>query len=95
MKRHYERVKCADGATVSVQASQYHHCEPRHDVGPYLSVECGFPSVPPPESWMPYCEDPSRPTDTVYGFVPLSVVREFIDAHGGMVGGELPEGIEP
>jgi len=84
-------VTCQDGTTLSVQASWSHYCEPRDDFGPYLTVEVGFPSVAPPSSWMEYCENPDRPTNTVYGRVPVALVRQFIAEHGGMVSGELPE----
>jgi hypothetical protein len=94
VKGHCKRVECADGAHVSVQASQYHYCAPRNDSGPYTHIEAGFPSAVPPASWMEFCEDADRPTDTVYGYMPVSCVWEFIDAHGGMVGGELPSGCE-
>jgi len=94
MKDHYKRVQCADGAAVSIQASQYHYATPRNDAGPYTHVEAGFPTVTPPESWMAYCEDRDRPTDTVYGYMPVACVREFVDAHGGMVSGELPPFVE-
>lgn len=37
-------IECADGFTMSVQASRSHYCTPRNDVGPYTAVEVGFPS---------------------------------------------------
>ena len=54
-------IKCKDGFSISVQASNGHHC---HDatgtndhywnrtkpIPPYKSVECGYPSEPP-EPW--------------------------------------------
>jgi hypothetical protein len=38
----------------------------------------------------PYAEDSSKPTDTVYGWVPSAVVLEVLQSHGGWVGGEIP-----
>ena len=32
----YKKVVCADGATVSIQGSQYHYCTPLDDYGNYL-----------------------------------------------------------
>lgn len=58
---------------------------PAHYRGPYTHVEVGFPSVRP-QPWEllePYCEDPAEPTNTVYSYVPVEVVRELIDANGG------------
>ena len=89
MKKKYDLVKCADGFTMSVQASKGSYCSPRDDAGPYDSVEVGFPSSY--DYYLhQYAEDPDKPTDTVYGWVPADTVMMCIDAHGGMVSGELP-----
>ena len=89
MKKKYDLVKCADGFTMSVQASKGSYCSPRNDSGPYDSVEVGFPSSY--DYYLhEYAEDPGKPTDTVYGWVPADTVMMCIDAHGGMVSGELP-----
>jgi len=85
-------VKCLDGFTVSVQASSYNYCDPRTDTGPYTSVELGYPSAAD-DLIMKYAEDDSQPTETVYGWVPCSTVSLLIAKHGGMVEGELPEGV--
>ena len=42
---------------------------------------------------MPWVEDKTRPTDTVYGWVPVGVVRDVIAKHGGAVSGEVPDGV--
>jgi hypothetical protein len=86
----FDRVVCADGAEVSIQASRTHYCTPRDDDGPYTHIEAGFPTVAPPQSWMEFCESTDAPCDTVYGYMPVELVHEFINAHGGMVSGELP-----
>lgn len=89
MKKKYDLVKCADGFSMSVQASKGSYCSPRDDSGPYDSVEVGFPSSY--DYYLhEYAEDPDKPTDTVYGWVPADTVMMCIDAHGGMVSGELP-----
>ena len=89
LKKKYELVKCADGFTMSVQASKTNYNSPRDDVGPYTAVEVGFPS-----SYDYYlhefAENPDKPTETVYGWVPADTVMMCIEAHGGMVSGELP-----
>ena len=100
----YQRIVCADGASVSIQAGKVIpelellgigdtcglYCTPRNNKGPFTEVEAGYPSVNPPESWMQHCENPDRPTDTVYPYLPYQYVHEFINVHGGMVSGELP-----
>ena len=76
-------IECADGFTMSVQASEFHYCTPRDNDGPYAEFEVGFPSQPE-DQLMPYAEDPERPTDTVYGYVPLEVIEALIEKHGGV-----------
>jgi hypothetical protein len=68
---------------MSVQASEFHYCTPRDNDGPYAEFEVGFPSQPE-DQLMPYAEDPERPTDTVYGYVPLEVIEALIEKHGGV-----------
>ena len=88
-KKQCQTVVCADGFTMSVQASERNYSTPRDDVGPYTEVEVGFPSSF--DVYLhKYAENPDKPTDTVYGWVPADTVMMCIDAHGGMVGGELP-----
>lgn len=80
--RHVDQVVCADGFTLSVQASSGHYCHPRDSEGPWDKVEIGFPSERV-EAFMPYVEDEERPTDTVYGYVPIELVVAAIAYHGG------------
>ena len=89
MKKKNTTVVCADGFSLSVQANKGAYSEPRNDVGPYVSAEIGYPSS---FCWyiQDYAEDKDDPTGTVYGWVPASVIRMCIDAHGGMVEGVLP-----
>lgn len=72
---------CRDGTTLSVQASHYHYCAPRDNYGPYTAVEVGYPTATPPESWAKYA-DGEYPA-SVYGYVPVELVREFVAAHNG------------
>ena len=76
-------IECADGLTFSVQASHTHYCQPRNDNGPYTAVEVGYPSKPVKEL-MPYAEDTENPTSTVYGYVPVEIVEQVIESHGGI-----------
>ncbi len=80
------RITCKDGESLSVQASEYHYCKPRENRGPYFCVEVGFPSVEPPEKWKEYFDgdwDSQGRTAGVYGYVPIDLVVDFINAHGG------------
>jgi hypothetical protein len=76
------KLRCADGFEMSVQASQFHYCEPRADKGPWSAVEIGFPSGPLPEA-VEYKEGEDDDTGTVFCYVPLDVVAEIIANHGG------------
>lgn len=82
--RYADKIVCADGLELSVQASGGHYCSPRSAVGPWSSVEIGYPSERV-EEFMPYVEDEDRPTETVYACVPVETVVAVILAHGGCV----------
>lgn len=78
-------IVCADGFSISVQASSRHYCQPRETgTYEYHLVECGYPSQVP-DFILEYAEDSERPTDTVYGYVPVELVNKLIDSHGGAV----------
>lgn len=81
---HVGHVMCADGLRMSVQASAYHYCQPRESVGPWYSVEVGFPNrrVEKLMRWMEDWGD-TQPTEAVYGYVPIEVVAEVIADAGG------------
>ena len=88
-KKQCQPVVCADGFTMSVQGSARNYCSPKNDEGPYTEVEVGFPSSY--DYYLSeYAENPDKPTETVYGWVPADKVIMCIEAHGGMVSGELP-----
>jgi hypothetical protein len=76
------RVTCADGFSVSVQAGRFFYSRPRRDGARYAAVELGYPSAAE-DSLMEFCENPDAPTDTVYGYVPVDVVKALVEKHGG------------
>lgn len=82
--RQVKPIRCADGLELSVQASKTHYCDPRDSVGPWVAVEVGYPNRPI-EEFLPYAENPYFPTDTVYNRVPVALVEEVIEKHGGIV----------
>lgn len=70
-------ITCADGFTLSVQASATHYCSPRDNEGPYTSVEvwgCGCP-----EGWEDYGDG-----DDPYSQIPVQMVLDLVAKHGGV-----------
>ena len=93
MIRNYKRIRCADGFNMSVQANEGAYCTPRIDFAAnYTEVEVGFPSQKE-DLLMKWAESPDSPTETVYGWVPRTVITLVVAKHGGIVEGELPPGI--
>lgn len=78
------RVVCNDGYSVSIQANNRVYRCPRIDHSDYYSeVELGFPN------WEDdlinnYAEESLAPTATVYPFVPVTVVDQLLEKHGGI-----------
>lgn len=68
-------VRCADGSTMSVQASERHYSLPRENYGPYTHVEVCCSVV---DAWVEYGrgEEP-------YAYVPIELVVAEIDRRGG------------
>ena len=86
-------VICEDGFSMSVQASATSYCSPRIEgAKQYYEVEIGYPSKEEPLI-MQYAEEPDKPTKTVYGYVPVNTVYLVITKHGGMVAGQVPNGV--
>ena len=79
------RFVCADGFSLSVQASNIHRCSPQNLTGPYSTVECGCLSEPVPEL-MPYItpEDGIPETECSYQNVPVETLVALINRHGGL-----------
>ena len=81
------RIVCNDGFSISVQASVNHYCSPRENLfdEDYEEVELGFPSAAD-ILINDYAEDMEDPTQTVYPWVPIEIVEELIEKHGGIKG---------
>ena len=76
-------VICKDGFEMSVQAGQSLYSEPRDVADKYEEAEIGFPSTE--ESLLTtYAEDGENLCDTVYGYVPCSIIDQVIEKHGGI-----------
>lgn len=71
---------CADGTTLSVQASKTHYCSPRDDIGPYTEVEV----------WNIRCDNEVEVLEFEYNgeepsaYVDINAVVAYIDRHGGL-----------
>lgn len=92
------RIACADGYTVSVQASTHHYANDggpeapywRGDdteiVYPFTTFEIGNPTADPqPASvWDEY------DSGGVWAWVPRLIVADLLDLHGGAVAWEVP-----
>jgi len=79
------RIYCADGFSLSVQASAMHYCTPRETgLDEYTAVEVGFPNRRI-KLLREYAEDPKDLTGTVYARVPVKIVARIISKHGGVI----------
>ena len=80
---HTPHVVCKDGFKMSVQAGQSLYSTPRDVADSYEDAEVGYPSE---EELLlaKYAEDDTNLCDTVYGFVPCSIIDEVIEKHGGI-----------
>ena len=93
LKKQYKRVVCTDGFSVSIQGSKTNYSTPRHDhPEAFTSLELGFPSSAD-DIIKQYAENPLDLTGTVYGYVPVADVYLLLTAHGGVVEGEVPQGV--
>lgn len=78
-----DRIITKNGLTFSVQASSGHYCTPRSNNGPYTHVEVGFPNKVI-ERLIPFAENPDNLTETVYGWVPVELIKTIIIENGGI-----------
>jgi hypothetical protein len=77
------RITCFDGFNLSIQGNIGAYCSPRKDSDFYSSMEIGFPSEKE-ELIMSYAGSEDQPTETVYGWVPIEVIEQVIEKHGGI-----------
>ena len=76
-------IVCNDGFKMSVQAGQSLYSTPKDVADEYEDVEVGFPSEEE-RLLTTYAEDQDNLCDTVYGYVPCSVIDQVINKHGGI-----------
>lgn len=78
------RLVCKDGFKISIGASVFHHCDPcKNKAWPYKSVQLNFPSELD-DLIGDYAQDPKE-MGNVYSYVPIDIVNELIEKHGGIV----------
>ncbi len=84
----FKKIHCKDGFSMSVQASHSHYCFPRITIYSkhsfyYSKMEVGFPSEVE-ELLLPFAENKEKPTETVYPYVPVTIIEQVIQKHGGI-----------
>lgn len=52
-------------------------------LGPFTAVELGYPTENPGPEFEEFAEDWTRPTETIYSYVPIELVRGLVLRHGG------------
>lgn len=80
------RLVCADGFSVSVQMSWASYCKPRRNLAcsaDYESAELGYPNRTD-ELLRDYADDPEEDPDTVFPYVPMKVLEQVFQKHGGL-----------
>jgi hypothetical protein len=90
------RLTCNDGCSLSVQASAHHYSQPRENHpdwhwSRFECVEVGCPEdaqgtrIAMPDDWLGYADDHSAgPHSDVFAWVPVRLVCEWVQAHGGL-----------
>lgn len=84
-----KRIVFANGESVSIQAGAFHYSYPRKDsvnwtYSIYTDFELGYPSVKPSNEIMQYIENKENPTGTVYAYVPVQLIVNWINENGGL-----------
>ena len=78
-----KRIECNDGFSISVQANKFSYCMPRENKAwPYSEVELGFPSEV--DDLIEIYGEEHGTTETVFPYVPIDIVNELIEKHGGI-----------
>ena len=81
-------ITCADGFTLSVQASARHFCEPRTNSGPWshFEVRCDASET----LLAPFAHEPTM-SPGIFFDVPEGIIVQVMAQHGGRVEGQLPQ----
>jgi hypothetical protein len=76
---------CGDGFQMSVQASEYHLCEPKTNVGPWVDFEVRAQVSAESDGQLKHYLLEEDKEERTYSNVPLDVLRKVIDIHGGLI----------
>lgn len=74
-------ITCPDGFECSVQTGLGMYSTPRNNFGPWTEVEVGYPTQKV-DDWLNWAEDPNNPTETVYAYIPVSIVETELKKRG-------------
>lgn len=80
-----KEIVCRDGFRMSVQAGPHMYSTPRDWVDHYDEVEVGYPTQVEVRL-MPFIDGRYEfsPTDTVYAYVPVDIINQIVEEHGGL-----------
>lgn len=67
------------GGMLSVQASEFHYCAPKHNQGPYFNYEVAFMNE---KDEFVRIDELGPLYDQVYGNVPLTEVYQLLESEG-------------
>lgn len=75
---------CNDGFGMSVQGGRTEYSYPRENSPDFLSMEIGN-ILSDEELFHPYKDEKHKPYNkTVYGYVPIEIIQQVIEKHGGI-----------
>ena len=82
-------IVCTDGFTMSVQVGYSLYCKPKKVAKRYSNVEIGYPSEHEPlieeyAECFTFEELDIDFTDTIYPYVPVKIVDNVLEKHGGI-----------
>lgn len=76
------RIECNDGFSMSVQGGDLFYSQPRQFGVNFTEMEIGFPSEY--EELISGYSESNDYTETVYPYVPVGLIIEVIEKHGGI-----------
>ena len=82
--RHRPKIVCTDGFKMSVQGHEMTYSIPKKVATEFEAMEIGFPSQQE-DLIMEFIVPPGdKPTQSVYGFIPIDLIEQIIEKHGGI-----------
>jgi hypothetical protein len=82
--RHRPKIVCMDGFKMSVQGHEMTYSIPKKVGIEFEAMEIGFPSQQE-DLIIEFIDRPGHePTQSVYGFIPINLIEQVIEKHGGI-----------